>query len=80
MPHMTFAGLVEADIRVIWITLSAFDHIADWHPEIEVSRIDNGLPEITPSAVRHLDNQMMMTSYSYLRAFLLQGSVTIQTR
>lgn len=80
MPHMTFAGLVEADIREIWITLSAFDHIADWHPEIEVSRIDNGLPEITLGAVRHLDNQMLMTSYSGLRTFLLQGSVTIQTR
>ncbi|MEI9556632.1 hypothetical protein V5069_08140 [Citrobacter freundii] len=79
MPHMTFSGLVEADIHEIWSTLSAFGYIADWHPEIEASRIDNGLPEITPGANRYLDNQMM-TSYSSLRAFLLQGPVTIQMR
>lgn len=55
MPSKNFTGPVEADIREIWTTLSGFGHIADWHPDITSSRIDNGMPETMPGAVRHLD-------------------------
>jgi len=29
MPHVIFAGPIEADIYEIWTTLSGFGHIAD---------------------------------------------------
>lgn len=57
MPHVTFTAPVDTGASRIWAILSAFGHIADWHPDIRDSRIVNGLAETTPGAVRHLNLQ-----------------------
>ncbi len=55
MPHVVFTAPVETGANRIWNILSAFGHIADWHPDICDSRIANGMPETTPGAIRQLN-------------------------
>lgn len=57
MPRVNFTASVNKDAAIVWKTIAAFGQIADWHPDIKSSRIENGLSDTVPGAIRHLDMQ-----------------------
>lgn len=54
MSMIDHTGLLDVDADRAWTVLRRFGRIADWHPAIVTSRIENNLADSAPGCIRHL--------------------------
>lgn len=54
MPIIDHAALLDVDADRAWAVLRRFGAIAEWHPAISSSKIENGVADGAPGAIRCL--------------------------
>ena len=55
MASVEYSAVIEANADQVWQVLRQFGGIAEWHPAITQSRIEDGKPDSCVGAIRRLD-------------------------
>lgn len=55
MPNLEFNAVIDGDIERAWEVVKRFGELANWHPLIAKSEIEDGLPDGLVGSVRRVE-------------------------